>query len=83
MDPSHPLAGKDGKKDALSKKDGQQWIMAVYFPRGQKDCKEIKDKFLSDLEGVNTNNTDALVFVTNQELRLAERQELHKSAENI
>ncbi|WP_068818389.1 hypothetical protein [Phormidesmis priestleyi] len=83
LDPSHPLGGKDGKRDALCKKNGQQWIMAVYFPRGQKDFKDIQDKFLSDLKGVKTNNADALAFVTNQELRLAERQELHESAENI
>jgi hypothetical protein len=35
------------------------------------------------LKGVKTNNADALAFVTNQELRLAERQRLHELAENI
>ncbi|ARV61192.1 hypothetical protein BZZ01_23545 [Nostocales cyanobacterium HT-58-2] len=83
LDPSHPLGGKDGKKDALCKKDGQQWLMAVYFPRGQKNFDDIKNKFLHDLKGVKANKADALAFVTNQELRLAERQELHKSAGNI
>ena len=83
LDPSHPLGGKDGKRDALCKKNGQHWIMAVYFPRGQKGFNDIKNKFLSDLEGVKTNNAEALAFVTNQELRLSERQELHESAENI
>ena len=82
LDPSHPLGGKDGKKDALCKKDGQKWIMAVYFPRGQKYFDDIKNKFLSDLEGIKTNNADALAFVTNQELRLSERQKLHESAGN-
>jgi hypothetical protein len=83
LDPSHPLGGKDDKKDAVCTKDGQQWIMAVYFPRGQKDFNDIKNKFLSDLEGVKANNADALAFITNQELRIAERKKLHESAENI
>jgi hypothetical protein len=83
LDPSHPLGGKDGKKDAFCRKDNQQWIMAVYFPRGQKSFEEIKSKFLHDIEGVKVNTADALVFVTNQELRLAERQELKTIAGNI
>lgn len=83
LDPSHPLGGKDGKKDALCSKDDQKWIMAVYFPRGQKDFDDIKNKFLSDLEGIKANNADALAFVTNQELRLSERQKLRESAGNL
>ena len=83
LDPSHPLGGKDGKKDALCKKDNQKWIMAVYFPRGQKSFDEIKSKFLNDLEGVKANTADALAFVTNQEIRIAERQELQKIAGNV
>ena len=83
LDPSHPLGGKDGTKDAVCKKDSQQWLMAVYFPRGQQNFAEIKKKFLGDLEGVKANKADALAFVTNQELRLAERQELSKFAGNI
>jgi hypothetical protein len=51
LDPSHPLGGKDGKKDAVCQKDGQQWLMAVYFPRGQQSFKVIKKKFLDDLRG--------------------------------
>jgi hypothetical protein len=33
LDPSHPLGGKDGTKDAIAHKDGKRWLMAVYFPR--------------------------------------------------
>ena len=72
LDPSHPLGGKDGGKDAVCQKGDQKWLMAVYFPRGQQDFKEIEKKFLDDLKGVKTNTADALAFVTNQELRLAE-----------
>ena len=50
--------------------------MAVYFPRGQQTFTEIKDKFVSDFDGVATNDADAFVFVTNQELRRAERKAL-------
>ena len=30
LDPSHPLGGKDGTKDAVAQKDGTRWLMAVY-----------------------------------------------------
>jgi hypothetical protein len=82
LDPSHPLGGRDGGKDAICTKDGQKWLMAVYFAKGQKSFKVIKDKFLGDLKGVKTNTADALVFVTNQELSLSQRENL-KFAEDI
>ena len=34
LDPSHPLGGPDGGKDAMANKDGLRFAMAVYFPRG-------------------------------------------------
>lgn len=80
LDPSHPLGGKDGGKDAVCDKDNLKYLMAVYFPRGQQEFNDIKKKFLHDLKGVKSNSADALVFVTNQELRLAEREDL-KNAE--
>ncbi len=80
LDPSHPLGGQDGAKDAVCEKDGHQWLMAVYFPRGQKNFDDIRKKFLDDLKGVESNKADALAFVTNQELRLAERRDLHEAA---
>jgi hypothetical protein len=81
LDPSHPLGGKDGRKDAVCQKDGLKWLMAVYFPRGQQDFNGIKKKFLDDLKGVKDNKVDAMAFVTNQELRLAEREALQQAAE--
>jgi hypothetical protein len=74
------LGGKDGRKDAIALKDGQRWLMAVYFPRGQKDFQIIKQKFLDDLSGVPSNDAGAIAFVTNQELTLAERKALKKAA---
>ena len=32
FDPSHPLGGKDGGKDAIATKEGMRFAMAVYFP---------------------------------------------------
>ncbi|WP_228894788.1 hypothetical protein [Pseudoduganella aquatica] len=83
LDPSHPLGGKDGGKDALGSKHGKKWIMAAYFPRGQKEFTEIRTKFEGDLLGANTNRASGIAFVTNQELRLAEREELHRLAGGI
>ncbi|MCP1160415.1 MULTISPECIES: type II toxin-antitoxin system PemK/MazF family toxin [Bacillus] len=78
IDPSHPLGGRDGKKDMICTKDGLRWIGACYFPRGQQEYKEIKTKFLDDIEGIEKNSVDGMVFITNQELRLKERRELKK-----
>jgi len=83
IDPSHPLGGKDGEKDAICQKDGQRWVMAVYFPRGQQHFTAIKKKFCEDLSGVASNNANAFVFVTNQEIKLAERSELSQEAGSI
>jgi hypothetical protein len=68
FDPIHPLGGPDGGKDALCRKHGKRWVMAVYFPRGQQGFNAIKIKFTHDLAGVGKNNVDGIVFVTNQEL---------------
>jgi len=76
IDPSHPLGGRDGLKDLVCIKDDLNWIAACYFPRTQKQFNEIKAKFKNDLEGVESNNVDGIVFITNQELTLGERQQL-------
>jgi hypothetical protein len=83
IDPSHPLGGKDGGRDAVCQKDGLVWSMAAYFPRGQQDFDVIKKKFLAGVNGVRANKADAMAFVTNQELRLAERKALEKAAGNV
>jgi hypothetical protein len=83
LDPSHPLGGPDGGKDALARKGDQRWLMAVYFPRGQKNFQTIKQKFLDDLTGVASNNADAMAFVTNQELTLGQREALKTAAGSV
>ncbi len=42
LDPSHPIGGKDGGKDAVCNKDNQKYLMAVYFPKGQQKFSAIK-----------------------------------------
>lgn len=76
LDPSHPLGGKDRGADALAERDGLRWTMAAYFPRGQQSPKTITDKFTGDFEGVAAHHADGMAFVTNQELRLADRRNL-------
>jgi hypothetical protein len=80
IDPSHPLGGKDGGADAFIQKNGEPWVMAVYFPRGQQSSKEITDKVTSDVDKAKSKEPKpvGVAFVTNQELRLAEREELGK-----
>lgn len=80
LDPSHPLGGPDGCQDASCVKDGETWVMAVYFPRGQQKPSVIKEKFLHDLCGVAKNGAIGLVFVTNQELSNAEKGLLRRAA---
>jgi hypothetical protein len=80
LDPSHPLGGRDGGRDALTTKGGKSWVMAAYFPRGQQTPGAIRSKFLTDLLGVAANKADALAFVTNQELTITEREALKEAA---
>jgi hypothetical protein len=56
--------------------------MAVYFPRGQRAFREIDTKYRIDLEAASNAGVDGFVFVTNQELRLAERRDLLGNVEN-
>lgn len=83
IDPSHPLGGRDGLKDMAISSSGAKRIGGVYFPRGQHDFVEIKEKFKHDIEGVKQNNAVGFVFVTNQELRLSERKELSEIDNSI
>jgi len=76
IDPSHPLGGRDGLKDVVCTYRGERWIGAAYFPRGQQSLKDISEKLVSDAEGVARNSAQGIAFVTNQELRLAERDSL-------
>ncbi len=80
IDPAHPLGGKDGGVDALIQKNGEPWVMAVYFPRGQQSISGITDKLTSDVEKAKSQTPApvGVAFVTNQELRLAEREALGK-----
>src|SRR5262245_6049175 len=79
LDPSHPLGGRDGGRDATCNKDSRHWTVAVYFPRGQQAFSTILEKFKSDLEAAQKVSAEAFIFVTNQELRLAERGILHEN----
>lgn len=81
IDPSHPLGGRDGLKDIICFGNGIQWIAACFFPRGKKTFREIKKKFSEDLEGVVKNNVKGYVFITNQEITLAERNVLRTSTQ--
>jgi len=76
VDPSHPLGGPDGLKDMALSYEGKKWIGAVYFPRGQQSFSDILAKYKHDLQGVEANEAAGIAFVTNQELRLAERKQL-------
>ena len=83
VDPSHPLGGPDTGLDARCTKDGKDWIMGVYFARGQQTIGEITSKFKSDLAKASTHNPDGFVFVTNQELTLSQRKTLGALGEDI
>lgn len=76
IDPSHPLGGKDGGRDGECTRDGAKWTWAVYFPRGQQDMNTIEGKLVDDIAAAKKHNPAGIAFVTNQELRLAERRDL-------
>ncbi|MEA2372476.1 MAG: hypothetical protein QOH12_2870 [Solirubrobacteraceae bacterium] len=79
VDPSHPLGGPDGGKDAIATKGDERWVMATYFPRGQQRFSRVRRKLVDDVAGVAANGADGIVFVTNQELALDERDKLAES----
>lgn len=83
VDPSHPLGGRDGTKDAVVIRGDQRWVMAVYFPRGQQSLVDVKGKFIADHAGVAKNQAAGMAFVTNQELTLAQRDELKASVSGL
>ncbi|MEX5268887.1 hypothetical protein [Kocuria sabuli] len=76
IDPIHPHGGPDGGKDALARKGDVKFVMAVYFPLGQKSFTELKDKFTHDLAGVSKNDAKGIAFVTNQSITAGERKTL-------
>ena len=79
LHPSHPLGGRDGGVDALAIRDDKKWVMAAYFPRDQQSIADIKKKAVGDYAGVAKKGAYGMAFVTNQELRLAERDELSEA----
>ncbi|WP_336077691.1 hypothetical protein [Paenibacillus sp. 203] len=79
IDPSHPLGGRDGTKDFICFKNNEKWIGAVYFPRGQKTYKVIKEKCIEDIRGISKNGAFGLAFITNQEITVSQREDLMTS----
>jgi hypothetical protein len=71
----------DGKKDARMTRAGEPWIMAAYFPYGQRGFSEIKAKFISDFAGVTRNDAQGMAFVTNQILSEGQRDELRSAVD--
>jgi hypothetical protein len=78
LDPSHPLGGPDGGKDAVALREDQVWLVAVYFPRGRQPFAQVRRKLISDAESLKRNDAAGIVFVTNQELSLSQRDRLSK-----
>lgn len=76
IDPSHPLGGRDGLKDFICKKNDMKFIVSCYFPRSKQNFSTIKNKLKSDSIGISNNNANGIIFITNQELTLSERDQL-------
>ena len=74
IDPALPFGGPDGGRDAMCERDGENWVMAVYFPEGEKTPGVIKKKLLHDIKGAKSRGAAGIVFVTNQEISLANRE---------
>lgn len=76
VDPSHPLGGPDGTKDAVCVGKGKRWVMAVHFTRDPVEFKDIETKFREDAKGIAKNGAQGIVFFTNNKLTLSEREML-------
>jgi len=82
LDPQCPLGGPDGLKDVLCEKNGWKYVGAAYFPTTEKEYKDIKEKYIHDLDGVSKNGAQGIVFVTNQHLTPSQRKELVSFADS-
>ncbi|MGH2880915.1 MAG: NACHT domain-containing protein [Solirubrobacteraceae bacterium] len=76
IDPSHPLGGPDEGRDGVAVRDGQEWLFAVYFPRGRRPFGEVKRKLTKDARSVARHRAAGIALVTNQELTLSQRADL-------
>jgi len=81
VDPQCPLGGPDGIKDVICEKNNWKYIGAAYFAVSEKTFIDIKKKFEGDLLGVNKNDVDGIIFLTNQKLSPGERKTLITLAE--
>lgn len=82
IDPSHPLGGRDNKKDLTCSKDNIKFIVGVYFPRKQMPYNAIEKKLLKDFLGVAKNNVDSMIFFTNQRISISQRKKLISISKN-
>lgn len=80
LDPSHPLGGPDGGRDAICTYEEELWVMAAYFPRGKKKISEIENKLREDVASAVMHKPAGIAFVTNQELSLTQRDRLKRIA---
>ncbi len=78
IDPTHTHGGPDGGGDAKCERDGEIWVMAAYFPLGQKTPATIKRKLENDIKGAKQRGATGVAFVTNQEITLADREAWEK-----
>lgn len=80
LDPSAPLGGPDGGKDAICERDSKRWAVAVYFARSPATFSALRRKFLHDLESARSNGVHGVAFVTNERISPAERDRLADDA---
>ena len=83
IDPSHPLGGPDDGRDGECTRHGEKGVWAVYFPRGQQTLNAIEKKLKDDIASARKHESVFLAFVTNQELRLAQRDRLRSLGGDI
>jgi hypothetical protein len=83
IDPAHTHGGPDGGKDALCERDREKWVMAAYFPLGQKTPATIKKKLKHDMDGAKAQGAAGIAFVTNQEITLADREKWEQLDPNL
>lgn len=79
----HLRGGRDGGIDVECQKDGEKWICAVYFPRGEIPDGKIRRKFLKDLKAVKAHKPNGFIFFTNQELQESQKKALTSEARKI
>ena len=76
IDPDQSLLGADGRLLQTCRKNGEHWGIVPYFASGQQTFETLETQLNHTLGTLLVANLAGIVIVSNQEMRLSERERL-------